>query len=79
MASSLTLTSILGLATLVYALARWERAGSHFLPLFQFLLMGLNGTFLTGDLFNLFVAYEVTLVSSYVLITLGGRVPGGTP
>jgi multicomponent K+:H+ antiporter subunit D len=63
----LTLTSILGLATLVYALARWERAGSHFLPLFQFLLMGLNGTFLTGDLFNLFVFFEVLLAASYGL------------
>lgn len=63
----LTLTAILGLATLVYALARWERAGSHFLSLFQFLLMGLNGAFLTGDLFNLFVFFEVLLAASYGL------------
>ena len=57
----LTLTSVLGLATLIYALARWDRAGVHFHSLFQFLLMGLNGAFLTGDLFNLFVFFEVLL------------------
>ena len=48
----LVLTSVLGLAALVFSLARWHRAGAHFHPLFQFQLMGLNGAFLTGDLFN---------------------------
>lgn len=67
----LTLTAVLGLAALVYALARWERAGSHFLPLLQFLLMGLNGAFLTGDLFNLFVFFEVLLAASYGLVLHG--------
>ncbi len=67
----LTLTATLGLATLIYALARWERAGSHFLPLMQFLLMGLNGAFLTGDLFNLFVFFEVLLAASYGLALHG--------
>lgn len=51
----LLLCSGLGLASLIYSTARWERAGVHFLPLYQLLLMGLNGAFLTGDLFNLFV------------------------
>ena len=67
----LTLTAVLALATLVYSLARWERAGSHYLPLFQLLLMGLNGAFLTGDLFNLFVFFEVLLAASYGLVLHG--------
>lgn len=67
----LTLTATLGLAALIYSLARWERAGSHYLPLFQFLLMGLNGAFLTGDLFNLFVFFEVLLAASYGLVLHG--------
>lgn len=67
----LILTAILGAATWVYATARWDRAGSHFHPLFQFLLMGLNGAFLTGDLFNLFVFFEVLLAASYGLMLHG--------
>jgi multicomponent K+:H+ antiporter subunit D len=67
----LTLAAALGLAVLVYSFARWERAGSHYLPLFQFLLMGLNGAFLTGDLFNLFVFFEVLLTASYGLALHG--------
>src|SRR3546814_12956648 len=53
----LMLTSILALASLVFSLARWHRAGVHYHALFQFLLMGLNGAFLTGALFNLFVFF----------------------
>lgn len=67
----LVLTSALGLATLVYSLARWERAGVHYHSLFQLLLMGLNGAFLTGDLFNLFVFFEVLLAASYGLVLHG--------
>lgn len=44
-----------------------------FYPFVFFLVAGVNGSFLTGDLFNLFVCFEVMLLSSYVLITLGGR------
>ncbi|MEL1136350.1 Na+/H+ antiporter subunit D [Desulfitobacterium sp. THU1] len=49
-----------------------EREQFYFYPLFQFLLVGVNGSFLTGDLFNLFVFFEVMLFSSYVLLSLGG-------
>lgn len=70
----LTLTAVLGLCSLIYSLARWDRLGVHFHALFQFLLMGLNGAFLTGDLFNLFVFFEVLLAASYGLILHGSGV-----
>ena len=62
------LTSILGLGSIMFAMARWDRAGVHFHPLFQIQLMGLNGAFLTADLFNLFVFFEVLLSASYGLL-----------
>ena len=67
----LTLTAVLALASLVFSTARWDRAGPHFHTLLQFLLMGLGGAFLTGDLFNLFVFFEVTLAASYGLLLHG--------
>jgi len=74
-AAMLMLTAILGCSAWIYATARWERAGVHFDPLFQFLLMGLNGAFLTGDLFNLFVFFEVLLAASYGLVLHGSGAP----
>jgi multicomponent K+:H+ antiporter subunit D len=68
----LLLTATLAAATLPFALARWHRVGVYFHPLFQFLLVGLNGAFLTGDLFNLFVFFEVLLAASYGLALYGG-------
>jgi multicomponent Na+:H+ antiporter subunit D len=49
-----------------------EREKHYFYPFTLFLIAGVNGSFLTGDIFNLFVCFEVMLVASYVLITLGG-------
>ncbi|WP_417474597.1 monovalent cation/H+ antiporter subunit D [Luteimonas mephitis] len=67
----LLLAAVLALAVLPAALARWQHRGHYFQPLFQFLLMGLNGAFLTGDLFNLFVFFEVLLAASYGLALHG--------
>jgi len=67
----LALTGVLALTSLIFASARWHIAGPHFHTLFQLLLMGLNGAFLTGDLFNLFVFFEVLLAASYGLVLYG--------
>lgn len=75
----LLLTAIMALGSLLYSLARWHRAGVHFHPLFQLQLMGLNGAFLTADLFNLFVFFEILLAASYGLLHGSGpqRVKAG--
>ncbi|HEY9018010.1 monovalent cation/H+ antiporter subunit D [Thiomicrospira sp.] len=67
------ITSLLALAALWYATAaQYDRQGSHFHVLFQLQLFGLNGAFLTGDVFNLFVFFEVLLLASYGLLLHGG-------
>jgi multicomponent K+:H+ antiporter subunit D len=68
----MVLAAGIGLASLWYAQARWDRAGVHFQVLFQLQLMGLYGAFLTADLFNLFVFFEVLLAASYGLLMHGG-------
>ena len=75
------LTSAVALPVLLYAstaatagptgVPAWDARGRHFHALFQFQLMGLNGAFVTGDLFNLFVFFEVLLIASYVLMLHG--------
>jgi multicomponent K+:H+ antiporter subunit D len=74
----LLLTSFVALAALLYATAGDDRRGQHFHSLFQIQLMGLNGAFLTADLFNLFVFFEVLLAASYGLL-LHGEGPGRRP
>jgi multicomponent K+:H+ antiporter subunit D len=65
------LTSLVALPVLLYASGGWAGHGRYFYALFQFQLMGLNGAFVTGDLFNLFVFFEVLLIASYVLMMHG--------
>lgn len=70
----LVLTATLAVASSIYSTAKWHAGGPHYNSLFQFLLMGVNGAFLTGDLFNLFVFFEVMLAASYALMLHGSGV-----
>lgn len=65
-------TALLALAAVIYASAGQDEEGSNFHGLFQLQLMGINGAFMTGDLFNLFVFFEVLLIASYALLMHGG-------
>jgi multicomponent K+:H+ antiporter subunit D len=65
------LATVIGIAAQLFSLGRWDRAGPRFHTLLQVLLMGVNGAFLTGDLFNLFVFFEVFLAASYGLALHG--------
>ena len=69
----LLVTAIVGSGALLFGLGRSDKSGRHFHTLFQFQLLGINGAFLTGDLFNLFVFFEVLLIASYALLGHGGR------
>jgi multicomponent K+:H+ antiporter subunit D len=69
----ITLTAALAVVVLLYAIGSgWDKRGHHFHALFQFQLMGIIGAFLTGDVFNLFVFFEVLLIASYGLMIHGG-------
>jgi len=71
-ATMILLSGVLALAVMLHAFRGWDEKGHHFHPLFQFQLMGINGAFLTGDVFNLFVFFEVMLIASYGLLLHGG-------
>jgi multicomponent Na+:H+ antiporter subunit D len=69
-----TLAALMGLAVAVYSLGSMDREREQYgyYPLLHVLLMGVCGAFLTGDIFNLYVWFEVMLTASFVLLTLGG-------
>lgn len=71
-AMMLCVTALLALLCLVHASRGADREGKNFHALFQFQLLGINGAFLTGDIFNLFVFFEIMLLSSYGLVLHGG-------
>ncbi len=69
----LLLAATLALIVLIHTIRTgWDTRGRHFHALYLFQLMGLNGAFLTGDAFNLFVFFEVLLIASYGLMVHGG-------
>jgi multicomponent K+:H+ antiporter subunit D len=70
-AMMLVLTGMVSLASVVFGAARWDGAGVHYHALSQFQLMGVNGAFLSADVFNLFVFFEVMLAASYGLLLHG--------
>ncbi|WP_018077834.1 monovalent cation/H+ antiporter subunit D [Thiobacillus denitrificans] len=65
-------TALVALFALLHALRGDDVKGRHFHVLYQLQLFGLNGAFLTGDLFNLFVFFEILLLASYGLLLHGG-------
>lgn len=69
------MAGLMGLAISVYSLAFIDvrREAFGYYPLLNILLMGVCGAFLTGDLFNLYVWFEVMLIASFVLLVLGGE------
>ena len=69
------MAGVIGFAVAVYASVSTdiEHEASGFHPLYHILLLGVCGSFLTGDIFNLYVWFEVMLISSFVLIALGGH------
>jgi len=74
-AAMIAITGVVALCTIVYSIGSIDRRREFFsfYPLVFTLLMGVCGSFLTGDIFDLYVWFEVMLMSSFVLLTLGGE------
>ena len=74
-AAMVATTGVVTLVIVVYSLGSMDRPREAwgYYPLFNILIMGVSGAFLTGDIFNLFVWFEVLLISSFVLLALGGE------
>jgi multicomponent Na+:H+ antiporter subunit D len=74
-ATMILLTGIVGFAAALYSMASVpnEHIRFGYFSLLQLLLAGVSGAFLTGDIFNLFVWFEVMLLASFGLLTLGGE------
>jgi multicomponent Na+:H+ antiporter subunit D len=68
-------SSFMGAAVAIYSLGEINEARlkKFFFPLYLILIFGVNGAFLTGDLFNLYVWFEIMLIASFVLISMGGE------
>lgn len=74
-AGLVAVTAFVAVAVAVYAVAGLDEARQRlgFHPLFHLLLLGVNGAFVTGDIFNLYVWFEVLLIASFVLLVLGNE------
>lgn len=74
-ATLVLLTGIVGLSVSIFAAGSVvnARARFGFFPILHFLFMGLCGSFLAGDIFNLYVWFEIIIISSFVLLTIGGE------
>jgi multicomponent Na+:H+ antiporter subunit D len=71
----LVITGMISLVVLVYSFKEMkeEIQARFYFPLFNFLMMGVNGSFVTGDIFNLYVWFEVMLLSSFILLAMGKK------
>lgn len=67
----LGVTAVLAVFVTLYAVRGDDQRGGYFHALLQFQIAGINGAFLTGDLFNLFVFFEILLIASYALLLHG--------
>ena len=69
------LTALVSLAVGIYSTASLNvsRIKYGYFFIFHFLIMGLLGAFLTGDIFNMYVWFEVVIISSFILLTVGGK------